>query len=534
VVGAAIAWRGLMARFGRRVPPVVWLTVAALLLVLTVALEAALGDARGPGPSTVSILATATPAPTFTATPNPYRGSLTDLALRFDVEEAMAHAEELASDAYAGRQGGSPGGRRAAEYIARQFEALGLEPAGTDGYFQPLMLPYAEEAGVPTLVITDAAGTAHDDLVFAEDFRHTLGGGAAGGDAEGTVLWLGQCGPSDYDAHDTSGQIVMCRDLQGVDHATRAASEGAEALLLVTSDERRIATRHALADVPQADGIPTLLISSDVAALLLGAGGPSRDLGPLEATAHVVVDLARAGEAEGANVLAVLAACDPASSDRALIIGAHYDHLGSDPNGAVYYGANDNASGVAVLLATARSWREVNYCPSADVLFAAWDGEEQGLLGAKHYVVNPRYPLTATIGMIQLDMVGMAAAGTLTYDGEGNPVGDQLAASAALYGVPAATADWEGGSDHGAFLDAGVDAGLLIWDAAEVPYYHTPQDTVDTLQPERLRQAGIVASHAALMLIRGAEATVARYGGCGAMALSPRVAPRAGRSPAAG
>jgi Zn-dependent M28 family amino/carboxypeptidase len=86
--------------------------------------------------------------------------------------------------------------------------------------------------------------------------------------------------------------------------------------------------------------------------------------------------------------------------------------------------------------------------------------------------------------------------------------------------VPTAAVSWDGGSDHGAFLRAGVDAGLLIWDAAEVPYYHTPQDTVDTLQPERLREAGIVASHAALALIRDAEST------------APMPAPpTAGRSP---
>lgn len=495
-------------------PRGVWIGGAVLLLLLLIV---ALADPWGAGgtPAAVEAIAptaiasptvapTATPVPP-TPTRPPFVGGIADLALRFDVEEAMVHAEELASDAYAGRQGGSPGGRLAAEYIARYFEDLGLEPAGTDGYLQPFMLPYVEEAGPPELMITDADGQAHDDLGFAEDFRHAVGGYAAGGHAEGTVVWLGGCGSSDYDAHDVSGEIVMCRYLQGVDQAARAVEEGAEALLLVTTDERRIALRRALFEAPREDGIPTLLVSTEVSDVLLGEDRSPLDVGSLDATARVTVDLARAGEAEGANVLASLPGSDPALRDQVIVVGAHFDHLGADPNGAIYYGANDNASGAAALLEIARSWREANYRPAVTVLFAAWDGEEQGLLGARYYVTHPRYPLTATIGMIQLDMVGMADAGTLTYDGAGNAVGRQLAASAERFEVSTDAVSWSGGSDHGAFLRAGVPAGLLIWDAAEVPYYHTPADTVDTLQPERLRQAGVIASHAALALIRAAE-----------------------------
>lgn len=499
-----------MGGLWRRVPRGAWIVVAAVLLAA--ALIALLVDLWGvgtPTPAAEAVARTATPLGTATPAPTPtqrpYRGGIVDLALRFDVEEAMTHAEELASDDYGGRQGGSPGGRRAAAYIARHFEALGLEPAGIDGYFQPFVLPYAEEAGIPELVITSPDGAVHDDFVFAEDYRHALGGHAAGGVAEGEVIWLGSCQSSAYDAHEVSGAIVLCRSTQGSDQATRAAEEGAEALLLVTNDERRIAVRRALGEAPREEGIPTLLISDDVADLLLGAEGTARAMGPLASTARVVVDLAQAGEAEGANVLAALPGADARLRERVLVVGAHFDHLGTDPDGAIYAGANDNASGTAALLEIARSWRDAGYRPAVTVLFAAWDGEEQGLLGARHYVANPRYPLTATIGMIQLDMVGTADAGTLTYDGAANAVGRQLAASAERFEVPTAAVRWSGGSDHGAFLSVGVDAGLLIWDAAEVPYYHTAQDTAESLHPQRLRQAGVIASHAALALIRAAE-----------------------------
>jgi len=480
-----------------------------LIVLLLAIVGAVLLDPLRPTPLASAPAPTWTPAPTRapTPTPAPYAGSIADLALRFDVEEALVHAEELASERYAGRQGGSPGGRAAIEYLVAQFEALGLAPAGTDGYLQPFDLPYVAEAAVPTLTF-DAVGSfdaaesldAVDALVFAEDYRHLLGGHAAGGVADGRVIWLDGCGASEFDAHDVRGEVVLCRAAPGVDLSARAASEGAEGLLLVSGEGQRIPERRAPFEAPRADGIPTLVITAE-AGKALRAG--ATDLGPLPVTAHLAVELSAAGEAEGANVLGVLPGADSTRSDRVVIIGAHLDHVGADPNGAVYHGANDNASGVAALLEIARSWRAANYQPEATVLFAAWDGEEQGLLGARHYVDHPTLPLDATIGMIQLDMVGMADAGNLTYDGEGNAVGRQLAASAEWFDVPTGIVRWDGGSDHAAFLRAGVDAGLLIWDAAEVPYYHTPEDTFDTLQPERLRQAGIIASHAALTLAGG-------------------------------
>ena len=88
------------------------------------------------------------------------------------------------------------------------------------------------------------------------------------------------------------------------------------------------------------------------------------------------------------------------------MLSAHYDHLGTDADGTPYLGANDNASGVAVLLEIARTWHSAGFYPGCTVLFAAWDGEEQGLLGSRHYIENPRYPLANSMGVLTLDMVG--------------------------------------------------------------------------------------------------------------------------------
>jgi len=172
----------------------------------------------------------------------------------------------------------------------------------------------------------------------------------------------------------------------------------------------------------------------------------------------------------------VLPGRDPAAANEVVILGAHYDHLGQGPDGTIWPGANDNASGVAVLLEIARTWQAQGYVPRRTVVFAAWDAEEQGLLGSIHYAAHPRYPLEDTVAMLQLDMVG-AGAGALALDGEPGLLEHLLSVAEAL-AIP--TAEYPlGRSDHVPFLEAGVPAGLLIWwdpDQA-IPHYHRPGDT---------------------------------------------------------
>ena len=102
------------------------------------------------------------------------------------------------------------------------------------------------------------------------------------------------------------------------------------------------------------------------------------------------------------NVLGVLPGRDPEFADEVVVISAHYDHLGQSPDGTVWDGANDDASGVAAMLEIARNWQEQGYVPRRTVLFAAWDAEEIGLLGASHFVQRPQYPLENIVGVIQI------------------------------------------------------------------------------------------------------------------------------------
>jgi hypothetical protein len=114
----------------------------------------------------------------------------------------------------------------------------------------------------------------------------------------------------------------------------------------------------------------------------------------------------------GRNVIGLLPGRDPVLRNQTVIVGAHYDHLGlggfgsldPDSTGKVHNGADDNASGAAMLLDIAQ--RLAAAAPARTVVFIAFSGEELGLLGSAYYVKQPVYPLSTTLAMINLDMVG--------------------------------------------------------------------------------------------------------------------------------
>ncbi|HYH78272.1 MAG TPA: M20/M25/M40 family metallo-hydrolase [Longimicrobium sp.] len=125
----------------------------------------------------------------------------------------------------------------------------------------------------------------------------------------------------------------------------------------------------------------------------------------------------------GRNVVALLPGGDPALAGEAVVIGAHYDHLGhggrfsmSPADTAVHNGADDNASGVAALLAIAERLSR-GPRPARTIVFVAFTGEEEGLLGSAFHAANPAVPLERTRAMLNLDMVGRLGAGPLIVYG---------------------------------------------------------------------------------------------------------------------
>ena len=162
---------------------------------------------------------------------------------------------------------------------------------------------------------------------------------------------------------------------------------------------------------------------------------------------------------QGRNVIGLLRGSDPALSETAVVIGAHYDHLGlgefgsTGEAGEIHNGADDNASGVAALLAAAGALAG-GPRPARSVLFIAFTGEELGLIGSSWYAEHAAFPLERTVAMINLDMVGRLEDGELIVYGTGTAAEwpEILPAANADLGIPMVFEESGfGPSDHTSF-----------------------------------------------------------------------------------
>jgi len=199
-------------------------------------------------------------------------------------------------------------------------------------------------------------------------------------------------------------------------------------------------------------------------------------------------------EIETANVHGVIPGTDPALADEVVIYGAHLDHVGTDAEGTVFNGADDNASGSAVMLEMARLMARGGVEPARTMLFSAYNAEELGLIGSCHYVDEPLYPLQDTIAMLSIDMVGSGdGSGLIFYGGTYEPhawLSDLAAAATDAAGLDLTISPQAPtyNSDHGCFAWAGVPA-LLALTLGPHGYYHTPEDTIDNILIDDLESA---------------------------------------------
>ena len=372
----------------------------------------------------------------------------------------LAHVKFLSSDELEGRGNGTKGLERAAAYIAEQFKAAGLQPGGVNGgWYQPFELVTGLTVGAPNRLTIEAHGlsvsftlgesyfplstTANDSthaastqvsgvpIVFA---GHGISAPAldyddyAGIDVKGKAVIVFTHEPQEHDDKSRFDGRALTSHVTLMNKAMTARHKGAK-LLLVVSDpthERDEAPFQGFARDPQAEdyGIPVLRVHRDRVAPLLAAwnldalakeidltGTPkSRDL---EGLAEYVEHLAKTRRTVK-NVIGVLPGKDPARAHEAVVVGAHYDHLGlggrhsMNPNlaGQVHNGADDNASGTAAIIELARTAAANRARFARTMVFVAFAGEELGLIGSAQYVNHPSVPLDRTAAMINLDMVG--------------------------------------------------------------------------------------------------------------------------------
>lgn len=486
--------------------------LVALALLAAIAVGAFALSAPPPAPdpiaSPTSSSATSTAATARAlASPAATRTSVrtnADLAAQFSVTRAMETVAWLSAPQQAGRRAGSEAADRTAAWIAGQFQALGLEPAGDAGtYLQRFSLPFLDLAETPALEVVGAKGEAVLTLRHRQDFREVVSDYAGGGAANAELVFVGSGEAGDYRDLDVAGKVALSTNSQTVAAAGQAGSRGAKAILIVAADSARMRFRGSYIVPVRATAIPTVLVARTAVDRILASGGRSltgltkpQSLG-IRVRASVV--LQPIVDRPAANVLGVIPGSDPSLKGRVVILGAHYDHLGTDPDGTLFPGADDDASGVAALLEIARLMKDSGVKPGATILFAAWTGEEAGLLGAVEYVRNPAYPLKDTLAMIQLDCIAQGEGAGLSISRGRGAVADTLLKAATDLGVRATIDPEEGGSDHVPFYQSGVPAAMVIWSGA-VPFIHDPEDAPGRLDPAKLRSAGMVAMLTALRL----------------------------------
>jgi ABC-type dipeptide/oligopeptide/nickel transport system permease subunit len=469
------------------------------------------------------------------------QAQLARLAAHFDEEAAFAHIEYLASEELKGRPPGTPEGRRAAEYIAEQFESLGLLPAVDDvSYFQTFPISFTYLMDTPTLEIVDGEGNIIQSFAHRQDFRELASNGLGAGSAESAevVVVVGGIsfkpgdreagilpGRDDFRGVDVRGKIVLLvpdRTMPLYRSVSEILERGGRGVLVPGREESVLLKGSYSGEFPDEPKLPGLLISPELTDIFLAPKGKSEEqirehidemiaqgdvphIPAFDTTLRVrmSVPLAPYETRMTQNVIAYLPGSDPNYSWQTVFVTAHYDHLTPDANGDLFLGANDNASGVAVMLEIARLIQEVGYEPKQTVVFAAWGAEEMGLVGSEYYVDHPHFAPSNVAAVLNLDMVGAGDKGKLSLSKDERAFSLFFLVENAAHRMGVGTIPERfGGSDHLPFLERNTPAILLIfWEGVEE--YHTPGDTIEMIELPILDQAGMAASMALMDLTDG-------------------------------
>jgi len=486
-------------------------------------------------------------------------------ALLAQPEEDLIRQDALKADVYflssqelAGRKTASHEARIAANYIAAEFMRLGLKPLGDEGsYFQNFDLTLAAQDDANTSLSVHR-GVNDKTYQLGHDFDLTwLTQTTNPTTVSGPLVFLGhgisapEYGYDELSGLDLRGKIVIIlphepqeRDaaskFKGKWHTYHAYDQlkyelirkaGAAGILEV---EEKIQHRPpALSNAPRQDWFPNAIyslteywdlpvfeITEEVANELLASSGKTveelrRDIDsdlkprsfPLSGvTATMRKSYSNRRVVQARNVLGLLEGSDPKLRNEYVVVSAHYDHLGTVGD-RTQFGADDNASGVAALLESARALAAAKTRPRRSILFVSFDSEEEGLLGSFYYARHPVLPIAEASAVLNMDMIGrnedtptwkLAPAytarsvnlvGTL-YSSDLRRIAEEANRSIGLnldFKTDAEDKEeWLARSDQYVFSTLGVPA--ILFNTGEHPDYHTENDTWDKLNYLKLEQ----------------------------------------------
>ena len=380
--------------------------------------------------------------------PKPYANGILAADLRPLVEV-------LASDSLEGRETGKPGQRKAADFIARQFKALGLPPEGDrNTYFQQIRLQRESWKTISLKVGDQEFKNRTDFYVYPAynpsnpllELKEVV---FVGYGIEDSTY-------NDYGKAEVAGKAVIFYDGEPIDNngkslVTRsefrstwsldwkrkvqlAKSKGAIMVFIVDSNfgesiknNRKMTSTYGWKPIDSnTEGQPTdfvnsMFVSPSVATAILGKkaakvdeaitdlrGGEKFKAVKVKSKIAVVLDK-EIKTLEGSNVIGFIEGSDPELKKEYVFVTAHYDHLGTPDSSVIYYGADDNASGTAGVIEIARAFAEAKrkgVGPKRSVVCMLVSGEEKGLLGSEFYVQFPIFSLNKTVVDINIDMIG--------------------------------------------------------------------------------------------------------------------------------
>jgi Zn-dependent M28 family amino/carboxypeptidase len=477
-----------------------------------------------------------------------------------DGSAVLQHVKVLSSDEYEGRAPGTKGEDLSIAYIEDQFKKAGLKPGDTDGtYIQKV--PLVGITADPKASLTFKKGNKQQVLRFKDDFvawtkRVTEEVKVDGSDL--VFVGYGVQAPEfnwdDYKGADLKGKtlVMLVGDPPVADPADptkldpkvfggRAmtyygrwtykyevgAQMGAAAVLIVHETEpagypfsvvqSKVTEQFDLVALDKNMSRAAIegWISLDQAKNLFETAGKdfdalkkdavSREFKPVPFGAQASITLHnKIRMIDSHNVAGILPGSDPKLRDEYVIYTSHWDHFGIGPeiNGdKIYHGALDNATGIGGLIEIARGFTNLPSPPKRSILFLAVTAEEQGLLGSAYYTLNPVYPLTRTLAVVNMDALNVCGkTKDLTIIGLGNSELDDIATQVAAEQGRVVKPDPmpEKGSyyrsDHFPFARQGVpalasgggidvvgkpaDYGKMMRDQFTANDYHKPSDVI--------------------------------------------------------
>lgn len=465
----------------------------------------------------------------------------------------QAHLEFLASDDLEGRDTGSRGHEIAAKYIAAEFKRLGLEPAGDDGsYFQRIKFRRSflvENSAKFTL----DTGSETLELAYPKQFLTGPSAYSEHDDVEAPLVFVGYGLVSDafdlddYAGLDVDGKIVVMVTGRP-DHLPSeegahlnsskvkfAAERGAVGVINLHTPAREKVRPYEVSIMYQRapsvgwlqpDGEPNVLYKNlaasayvqHEAAEQLFVNAPvklNEVFAQLEAgempqgfDLGVSARLQRSSrheEISSPNVAAVLPGSDAKLKNEYVLYTAHSDHIGVtkdlSQDDHINNGAMDNASGVAVMLETARMFVESGEKPKRSILFLSVTAEERGLLGADYFAHHATVPLSQIVANVNLDMPVLLYdfADVIAFGSTHSTLGDSVARAAGQFGIelsddPMPEQAIFTRSDHYPFVKKGIPAVFLmtgftsktegedggeVWAKFFAEHYHRPSDQAD-------------------------------------------------------